>query len=64
MQMYITKIQFAKHKNRNSELPAFGVTALLTLLIVIQVIYVYPFYYKIKNGSRDFLEALQKCERT
>ena len=44
MQIYITMIRYAKYKNRNSELPAFGVTILWTLSVVIQVIYVYPFY--------------------
>ena len=31
MQMYITMLQFAKHKNRDSELPAFGVNHLLNI---------------------------------
>ena len=56
-------IQFAKHKNHNSELPAFGVAPLWTLSVVIQVINVCPFY-NLKNGSRDFFEALQKSKGT
>ena len=40
--MYITMIQFSKHKD--SGLPAFGATAFCTLSKLIQVIYMCPFY--------------------
>ena len=48
-------IQYAKHKNHNSELTAFGVTTPYppwTLLLVIQV-----------KGFKDYLEALQNVKQ-
>ena len=54
--MYITIIQFAKHKNRNSELLAFVVTPR-----VIQVIYVCPFY-NLKTVSEIFLKPCKNVK--
>ena len=62
MQMNNTMICCAEYKNHDSELPAFGVTVLWTLQIVIPVIYLCPFY-NLKMVSEMFLKSCNSIKQ-